>query len=81
MVRLKYNQSWPITRAIHNAVVVTFVAGYTSPSAVPETVKQEVLYWVSHFYERRENLSERAMHEVANTGNWLGWMNHAKGVG
>jgi uncharacterized phiE125 gp8 family phage protein len=56
-ITLSWNQSWPSTRLVSNAVTVTFDAGYSS---VPEDLRQAVLMLVSHWYENRE---------TANIGN------------
>jgi uncharacterized phiE125 gp8 family phage protein len=52
---LKYNQVWPsdLLRD-YNAVCVTYVAGYASAAAVPQTIKQAILLLVGHWYENRE---------------------------
>lgn len=54
-VRLKYNQNWPATplRA-YNAICVTYVAGWTTADAVPQTIKQAMLLLIGHWYENRE---------------------------
>lgn len=68
-VVLKYEQEWPATRKITNAVTVTFVAGYTdgqSPNSypMPKSVKQAMLLAIGHFYENREATTEKAMTEL-----------------
>lgn len=42
-VRLAYGQSWPAIRGDINGITVTFVAGYATVAAIPQTVKQAVL--------------------------------------
>ena len=52
---LKFNQSWPDTRQINNAVTVTFVAGYgTATSSLPETGRSAVSMLALHFFDLRE---------------------------
>lgn len=49
-----YGETWPTARATNNAIVVQFVAGYASGSAVPAEIRQAVLLMVAHWYENRE---------------------------
>ena len=59
--RLKpaYNASWPDTRAVTNAVTITYEAGYgatgDSPDTVPTSIKQALLLIIGSLYENREN--------------------------
>jgi hypothetical protein len=48
-----YATSWPAARHQLNSVTITYIAGWT-PATVPETVKQLMRLWVSHFFENRE---------------------------
>jgi uncharacterized phiE125 gp8 family phage protein len=50
------DQSWPTTADIPNAVSVTFVAGYGTPSDVPEIFKKSILLLVGEMYELRETV-------------------------
>ncbi len=50
-VVLKYGQVWPSVRCQRNAVIITFVAGYTE---VPNLLKQGMLMRIAHWYENRE---------------------------
>jgi uncharacterized phiE125 gp8 family phage protein len=49
-----YGYCWPDTRTKTNAVVVTYIAGWTTQALTPAKVKHLVKLWVSHFYEIRE---------------------------
>lgn len=51
-IALDYDQSWPSTYSVLNAVTVRFVAGYTT---VPEPIRQAVLIMVGELYENRED--------------------------
>lgn len=51
---LKYNQTWPVTRDIQNAVTITFVAGYGGASAVPQIAKQAMALQIGSWYRDRE---------------------------
>jgi len=53
-IRLKFNESWPGTRTIENAVTVVYIAGYGAATAVPETAKAALKLLVAHLYENRE---------------------------
>lgn len=62
-VVLKSTASWPsVTLKEVNAVVIRFVAGYTSRSNVPEPVKAALLLVLGDLYELREDtlVNERA---------------------
>lgn len=51
-----YNVSWPDTRAVPNAVTVTFTAGYGAASLVPESYKAAIKLLVGNWYENREQV-------------------------
>ena len=53
-VRLAYDQSWPTTRSIANAVQVRYVAGWANAAAVPQELKQALLLRLGELYARRE---------------------------
>jgi 3-deoxy-7-phosphoheptulonate synthase len=40
VIELAYNESWPSTRAVPNAVTVRFIAGYANAASVPAAVKE-----------------------------------------
>ncbi len=54
-----YNVTWPSVRAeTHNAVQVTWVAGYGDASSdVPAQDKQAIRFLAGHWYENREPLA------------------------
>lgn len=52
-----WNVDWPDTRAIINAVSVTYVAGYgNAASDVPEAIIRAIAFLVGHLYENRESV-------------------------
>ena len=53
-----YNSTWPATRAITNAVVLTYTAGYGTSADVPKPVKAAIKLLVAHWYEHRESVSD-----------------------
>lgn len=55
-----YGEVWPSTRCQPNAVQVTFVAGYASAAAVPQTIKLAILMLVGHWYEHRESVTDES---------------------
>lgn len=59
-----YNQSWPSTRHVDNAVTVTFVAGYGVASAVPAVTKTGILMLAAHLYKEREESTDQALQTV-----------------
>lgn len=48
-----FGKSWPTVRSQRQAITVEFVAGYGAASAMPEKIKQMVLFLVSHWYIQR----------------------------
>ena len=76
VVWLAYNQSWPSTRAIQNALTFTFVAGYgAAASDVPELIRQALLLQISAWYENRcMGPNEAASYEaVVERYAWAGY--------
>ena len=63
-VYLAYNQSWPDTRDIRDAVTIRFVCGYGTAASIPKDIKQCLLGMVSHWYENREAVSMKQAVEV-----------------
>ena len=56
-VILGYDESWPSTRDVPNAVTITYVAGYgANDSFVPAKVKQAMLLLIGHWFENREDI-------------------------
>lgn len=53
-----YSQTWPATRAVTNAVIVTYVAGYATASVIPQMWKQATLLGVAHLYEHRTAVTD-----------------------
>ena len=48
-VRLAWNATWPTTYLRWDAVTVTYVAGYSSPSVIPSIVKQAMLLPIAYY--------------------------------
>jgi uncharacterized phiE125 gp8 family phage protein len=56
-VFLKYNQLWPSTLDIENAVTITYKCGYgTAASSVPASIRAAILLIIGHLYQNRENV-------------------------
>lgn len=54
-VHLGYNEVWPVTRCVPNAVTIEFVAGYgATAAAVPDTIKAALKLMIGHWYQNRE---------------------------
>ena len=51
-----WDESWPATRPVSNAVEVQFVAGYGDPGKVPEDIRQALLLIVGRYYAHREDV-------------------------
>jgi uncharacterized phiE125 gp8 family phage protein len=56
-----YDTTWNTTRRVPDAVTVRFVSGYTE---CPQDLKAALMLLAGHFYENRESVSGKAMHEV-----------------
>jgi uncharacterized phiE125 gp8 family phage protein len=55
-IALAYNESWPVTRDVIDAVIVTFVAGYgTTRNNVPGDIKRYLLRRVARAFDFRYN--------------------------
>lgn len=65
IISLKYDQQWPETVNIRNAVTVTFAAGYGTASNVPDLFKQLVLVQVALMFEDRGDMTKRTHWETA----------------
>jgi len=60
-----YSKSWVNTRDVINAVTVTYVAGYGSTAnLVPASIVHAIKLIVSHWYEHREEVTDRTFKEV-----------------
>jgi uncharacterized phiE125 gp8 family phage protein len=49
-----YGITWPATRAIDNAVTITYVCGHATAGAVPAAVKMMIKLFAAEMYENRE---------------------------
>lgn len=50
-----YQETWPITLNVPNAVTVTFTAGYSSHlGGVPERIKHAIKFLVAHYWSNRQ---------------------------
>lgn len=59
-----YQTIWPVARYQSNTVVVTFVAGETTPSAINPNAIQAIKMLASHWYIAREAIGEKPGGEV-----------------
>ncbi len=53
---LNFNQQWPQTAPVDNAVIVTVVAGYGEASDVPSLYKTGMIGLCGHFMENRQSV-------------------------
>lgn len=63
-----YGQSWPDTQERLNAVVVRYVAGYSS---IPSTIKAGMLLHIGHLYENRQDVTVEKMNELPMGSRYL----------
>ena len=55
---LAYGYNWPTTRAVSDAVTITFVAGYGAIGTVPEAIKQAIMLLIGHWFANRGDNAE-----------------------
>ena len=71
---LNDGQSWPTTAAVPNAVRVTLNVGFRAADAeqstgvrvIPKTLRGAILLLAAHYYEHREDATEKALQEIPN---------------
>ena len=70
-----YGESWPATKNILNAVLITFVSGYgVKAEDVPEELKHAIKLIVAEFYERREHgIVAAQISRVPLNAEWVLW--------
>ena len=61
-----YGQWWPITYPVPECVVITYLAGWLSAEAVPDTIKGDMLTLIADWYAQRESIVIGAAVNAAN---------------
>lgn len=51
-----FDEVWPTTRAVLDAVQIRAVCGYGNAAAVPDNIVQAVYLLAAHFYQNREGI-------------------------
>lgn len=64
---LNYDEDWPDTRDIENAVTITYVTGYGVAAAVPESIKSALKLKVECLYDRPDEAYAKALNGAADT--------------
>lgn len=59
-----YNNEWPDTYQVTNAVTIVASAGYTSVSEVPQLAKQALMMLASHWFRNRDSVSQSLTYDV-----------------
>lgn len=68
-VSLAYNKTLPNTLSgVANAITVTYVAGYTSRAAVPESIRLAIRLLIGHWFENREDSITGTIHGPIERG-------------
>jgi len=62
-----FNQIWPTTRHVIDAVTIEYTAGYGAAATVPETIKQAILLLVSIWCEERNPITANSVMEIPFT--------------
>jgi uncharacterized phiE125 gp8 family phage protein len=57
-ITLAYLADWPTARGEPNSVTITFVAGYATPQAIPQSFKQMLLVDIARRFQDREGLEK-----------------------
>ena len=74
-VVLAYGEQWPtIILRPANGVCVTFIAGETTAATVKKSWKQAMLLLIGHYYEHREEATDRLLSKVPNAVDALLWL-------
>lgn len=68
-----YSKTWPSVRAQMNAVTITYIAGYGTPSNVPAGLRSRLLAAVAHTYEHRESGVDEEYLDSLFRPWWMGW--------
>lgn len=74
-IYLKPSQIWPSTYDVPNAVLITFVAGWTDTTKMPQALKQAIKLWTADAYENREASAEKSLTEIPLGVRRLVWLN------
>jgi len=71
-----YQETWPITLNVPNAVTVTYTAGYGNHlGAVPEGIKHAIKFLVAHYWSnRQESVTAAALVTSVNTPKASDWL-------
>ena len=62
-----FNEIWPTTRSVIDAVTIEYVAGFGAASDVPETIKQAMLLLIGVWYENREPVIDGIINKIPYT--------------
>lgn len=68
-----YGYSWPATRAITNAVMIEYTAGYGEAADVPDDTKAAIKLLVGHWYENRSTVAETENEMIPQAAISLLW--------
>lgn len=72
LIYLKDGQSWPATATRHDAVTITYVAGYGDDAAdVPSPARHAMKMLIAHLWENREAAGQAALKEIPMSVQWL----------
>ena len=60
-----FGESWPSTRNIPNAVVITYIAGFANAAAVPPAIRSAIMLIGGELYENRERVTDLSLQDLA----------------
>mgnify|MGYP001382841310 CR=1 FL=1 len=73
-VVLRATSSWPAVDCQPNAVVVTYVAGYGTPSQVPQGIKTAIRWMIGHWFRHRAHVNiGNIVNQIPDTTDSLLW--------
>lgn len=63
-IHLAYSKSWPTTRGVPNAVIITYTVGKTTGEEVPEMVRDAIKLTAADLYVHRERSATDALKDL-----------------
>jgi uncharacterized phiE125 gp8 family phage protein len=70
-----YQETWPITLNVPNAVTITYVAGSSYLGGVPEGLKHAMKFLIAHYWSnRQESVTAAALVTSVNTPKASDWL-------
>ncbi len=65
-----YNQQWPSTRTVSDAVTIVYVAGYQKGS-VPEDIRLAIILMAAEWLNHPYNADDVSVREIPHNASWV----------